>query len=295
MSDHYLFRRVALIGCGFLGSSLCLDLRQREIAHYISGYNEPFEFAQSAQAMGIVNVAQSSLQEAVRDADLVILATPVVAMSELMESMAGYLSPNCTVMDLGSVKQAVVQASVQLGDLRRRFVPCHPMAGGHQSGCKHAKVGLFAKQTVWLTPVDDTEPQALHVIEQMWKLLDAHVLVEAANIHDDVCAINSHLPHLLAFAYMNSWDQHCHKELIFQSAGAGFRDFTRIAASNPNLWDSVLKSNQSAIRQALNALKESLNHIEEAMNQAIDHPALLNAIFKSQASRNAWELMKINS
>jgi prephenate dehydrogenase len=288
------FRKVALIGCGLLGSSLCLDLRQAQSALQISGYNVPLADAQRAQALGVIDQAYAELAQAVDQADLVILATPVGAMAELMVAMAEHLLPDCIVMDVGSVKGAVVKASERLGSMQSRFVPCHPMAGGHHSGCAHARVGLFSKQCVWLTPTSNTDPRAVERVTQLWRALDAEIRIASAQAHDEICAANSHLPHLLAFAFMNSVAEHPQKDMILQSAGAGFRDFSRIAASSPALWNQIFKNNAHALLKSLHSFRQCLQQLEIAIQSTNEDSALLEAIATSQKCRQAWDHLQLS-
>lgn len=292
--SQLLFGNVALIGCGLVGSSVCLDMRHHNLARRIVGYNVPNAAAEDARRLGVVDDVEPDLADAVKNADLVILATPVAAIADLMAQMSDHLRPDCIVMDVGSVKQVVVQASARLGIMQRQFVPCHPMAGGHHSGCVHARMGLFAEQCVWLTPVHSTSSKALQVIENLWRTLNANPKIESAKKHDEICAVNSHLPHLLAFAYMNCANQHADKESIFQSAGAGFRDFTRIAAGDPSVWSHIFKGNSRAILNELREFRLQLDQMEMAIHASGETSSLLEIIATSQQSRQSWEQMQSN-
>jgi cyclohexadieny/prephenate dehydrogenase len=244
-----LFERVALVGIGHIGSSISHGMRLEKIARHIAGYARSEKTRETAQKLGLVDSIHASAADAVKDADLVILCVPVGAMGQAAAEMAKGLKPGCLVTDVGSVKCAVIRDVMPHLPQGVHFVPGHPIAGTEQSGPQSGFAELFHNRWCIITPPRDADPKAVEKLQAFWRALKSNVEVMTPEHHDMVLAITSHLPHLIAYnivATAADLEEVTDTEVIKYSAG-GFRDFTRIAASDPTMWRDVFLL-QRAIR-----------------------------------------------
>lgn len=280
-------KRLSVIGCGLLGGSLAAAWRAQADVGQVCAFDADPARAAEAVRRGFADHAAASLAEAVRGADLVALAVPVGAIERLFVELAALLPPAAILTDVGSTKAGIVAAARRaLGTRAARFVPAHPIAGGALPGVEHASAGLFCGRAVITTPDAQTDPAALAQVEQAWRACGARVERMDAAEHDRVFAAVSHLPHVLAFALVHRIVGQDDGERKLRLAGVGFRDFTRIAASDPVMWRDIALANRAALGRELAGYRAEL----EALQAAIDagDAATLDRLFgRASAARRA--------
>lgn len=282
------FGRVALIGIGLIGSSLSHAMRRAGLAGTITGYAQSLRTRDTAVRLGLVDSMYASAAEAVRDADLVILCTPVGVYGSIAEQIGAHLKPGAILTDVGSVKGAVVKDVGPFVPAGVHFIPGHPIAGTEHSGPESGFAELFDGRWCVLTPVDGTDPAAVAKLAAFWQACGSNVEVMEANHHDMVLAITSHLPHLIAFSIVNT-ARHLERvtdtEVIKFSAG-GFRDFTRIAASDPVMWRDVFLNNKEAALEMLGRFSEDLSVLQRAIRFG-DGQVLHDRFTEARATRKS--------
>ncbi len=261
------FNKVALIGIGLIGSSISHAARRAGLVDTITGHARTVETREVALKLGLVDAAYGTAGEAVRDADLIVLCVPVGACGAVAKEIAPYLKPGAIVTDVGSVKESVVNdVAVHIPD-GVHFIPGHPIAGTENSGPEAGFAELFDNRWCILTPRPGDDATATAKLKAFWQGLGSDVEVMAPDHHDMVLAIVSHLPHLIAFNIVNSarhLEQVTDREVIKFSAG-GFRDFTRIAASDPVMWRDVFLNNKEAVLEMLGRFSEDLIDLQRAI------------------------------
>jgi cyclohexadieny/prephenate dehydrogenase len=262
-----MFEKIALIGIGLIGGSIALEARKRGLAKTVVAATRRAETAGTANRLKLADHCGTDLAAACKDADLVIVCTPVGACGEAAKAIAGALKPGCIVSDVGSVKQAVIAAMQPHIPAGVHFVPAHPVAGTEHSGPEAALLDLFQGRWCILTPLPDGDPAAVDRLEAFWKALGSDVnRLDPAN-HDRILAITSHLPHLIAYSIVGTADDlggHLNSEVLKYAAG-GFRDFTRIAASDPTMWRDVFLNNREAVLEVLQRFQEDLFYLQRAI------------------------------
>lgn len=267
MHEAFRFNHVAIIGIGLIGASIALALRAKGFAGTISIADQNAQALQGASDLGLADRASVSTAKAARGADLVILAIPVGAMREAGRALAPALSKGAIVTDVGSVKKAVIDTLAGTLPAHARFVPGHPIAGSEQSGPRAGFSTLFANRWCILTPTQKTDRDALSVVAGMWRAFGSSIELMEPERHDLVLAITSHLPHLIAYNIVRTADDMetvTEAEVIKFSAG-GFRDFTRLAASDPTMWRDVFLSNREAVLETLGRFSEDLAILQRAI------------------------------
>ncbi len=285
-----MFQQLGLIGCGMMGGSFALALRRAGLVKRIVGYSKSPSTTELARRMGVIDdVAESALQ-AVSGADIVLLAVPVSATEGTFRAIRHLVEPGVLFMDVGSTKRDVVDAARRA--LRERipsFVPAHPIAGKESAGIQNADAALFAGRQVILTPLPQTAPELVQRATDVWSAIGAQVLKMTAENHDAAFAAVSHLPHLLAFAYFSAVvNQPAGKDFL-SLAGPGFRDFTRIAASSPEVWRDILVANREEVLKQSQQFRHALDALELVMNSGnID--ALEDLIRAPAEGRSAWQM-----
>ncbi len=283
-----LFGQVTIIGCGLIGSSLARDIAANRLAREIVGVDSDPEHCRQVVELGLASRASGDAAAGVRDADLVIIATPVSTYAEIGRQIASALKPGAIVTDVGSVKVAVIQALAGILPTHVQFVPGHPIAGGEKSGPSAGSAGIFNDRWSVLTPPPGTEQTAIDKVAEMWSAIGARVeLMEAAR-HDQVLAMTSHLPHLIGFAIVhtaNKLAEDTKSEVIKFSAG-GFRDSTRIAASDPTMWRDIFLSNKAAVLDTLQRFTEELTMLQKAIRDG-DGATLYATFSKTREIRRA--------
>ena len=256
------FDRVAVLGLGLLGGSLALAAKRRGVARTVVGSARRRGPLQAALRDGIIDEIADS-REAVRGADLVVLATPVGTMASLVQEVAPELAPDALVTDVGSVKAILTDTLPGLLPPGVTFVGGHPMAGSHSQGVEHADPDLFEGACCVLTPLADTPPDAVERLRRFWQALGARVVMRDPAVHDDQVAWTSHTPHVLAFGFAAALARA--PERSGELTGGGFRDFTRIAESDPELWSDILTANRKALGAPLAAVGEVLRELGQAI------------------------------
>jgi cyclohexadieny/prephenate dehydrogenase len=262
-----MFQRIALIGVGLIGSSISHAARRAGLAHEIVGSSTTQETRDAAVALGLVSKAYATAAEAVAGADLVILCAPVGAYAGIAKEIAPHLAEGAILTDVGSVKAAVVRDVGPHVPDGVHFVPGHPIAGTEQSGPQSGFAELFDGRWCILTPGQDADPDAVEKLKTFWEKLGSKVEIMGAEHHDLVLAITSHVPHLIAYNIVNTaahLGQVTNSEVIKFSAG-GFRDFTRIAASDPTMWRDVFLNNKDAVLEMLGRFTEDLTALQRAI------------------------------
>jgi cyclohexadieny/prephenate dehydrogenase len=261
------FDRVALIGIGLIGSSLAHAMRKHKLAGEITGYARSEGTLAKAMEIGLVDRVFPTAAEAVKDADLVILCSPVGTYGELAREIGPKLSPGAILTDVGSVKGAVVRDVLPHVPRDVNFIPGHPIAGTEQSGPESGFAELFINRWCILTPLPDSDTGAVERLADFWRACGSNVEVMTPEHHDLVLAITSHLPHLIAYNIVSTaadLEEVTSSEVIKYSAG-GFRDFTRIAASDPTMWRDVFLNNKDAVLEMLGRFSEDLSALQRAI------------------------------
>ncbi len=264
-----VYERVALIGLGLIASSMYWAMQRAGLAGEVMGYARSAETRQTAREIGLCDRVCESMSEAVEGADLVMLCVPVGGMGQVAEEIAPHLKPGATVSDVGSVKRAVIRAVKPHIPDGVHFIPAHPLAGTEQSGPRAGFATLFENRWCILVPLEETDPEALSRLRALWEGMGAHVDEMDADHHDLVLAVTSHAPHLIAYTMVGVADdlgRVTDSEVVKYSA-AGFRDFTRIAASDPTMWRDVFLSNKDATLEILGRFTEELFALQRAIRQ----------------------------
>lgn len=283
-----LFGKVALIGIGLIGSSLAYAMRRAGLAAHIAGYTHHAATLEKAKSLGFADTLHLELAPAVRDAELVVLATPVGAFAEIAKELAPHLKPNAILTDVGSVKMAVIRDVGPFVPDGVHFIPAHPIAGTEQSGPEAGFAELFDGRWCILTPLPGANADYVAALKSFWQRCGSHVEFMDAKHHDLVLAITSHVPHLIAYnivATADDLETVTQGEVIKYSAG-GFRDFTRIAASDPVMWRDVFLNNRDAVLEMLGRFNEDLSALQRAIRWG-DGDVLFNLFTRTRAIRRS--------
>ena len=275
-----------------MGGSFALALKRAGLVRRVVGFSPSQATRQRALDMGVIDAIALSAAQAAQGSDLVLVAVPVAATQSTLAALAGSLSPQALLMDVGSTKRDVVQAAaLALGDKLATFVPAHPIAGKEVAGVAHADVDLYTGCQLILTPTEQTGTTQLAQAQALWTALGAQVRTMSALEHDSAFAAVSHLPHMLAFAAMNAVNAQAQAAQFLSLAGPGFRDFTRIAASDPAVWRDILHANRDQLLLQSQHLREALQAFETAL--ALGDSATLQALITAASqSRAAWSLKR---
>ena len=281
-----LYDRVALIGLGLIAGSMSLAMREAGLAREVVGYARSKATRDTAREIGLVDRVTDSAAEAVRGADLVVLAVPVGAMGEVAAEIAPHLAAGATVTDVGSVKQAVIEAVGPHLPEGVHFVPGHPLAGTEHSGPRAGFAALFRNRWWLLTPPGGTDPEAVARLAALIRAMGANVEEMDAPHHDLVLAVTSHTPHLIAYTMVGVADhlKRVTESEVIKYSAAGFRDFTRIAASDPTMWRDVFLQNKEAVLDILGRFTEELFVLQRAIRMG-DGPHLHDYFTRTRAIR----------
>jgi prephenate dehydrogenase len=289
------FQRLALIGCGLMGGSFALALREAGLVQTIVGFSASEKSRQRAVELNVIDQACHSVAEAVQGADLVLLAVPVGAMHSSFAAMRDALQANALLMDVGSTKCDVIAAAVAtLGDRLSCFVPAHPIAGKEMAGIDHAESTLYQERRTILTPLPKTGIHRLQAAHEVWTAVGSHVSTMTAQDHDATFAAVSHLPHMLTFAAVNAIQDQPQGLAFLDMAGPGFRDFSRIAASDASVWRDILSANRQEVLKQMAHFRAALEQFETALTQG-DANALQDLIQRASDVRSAWTLQAGNA
>lgn len=283
-----VFSRVAIIGLGLVGGSIAAGLGQRKLAREIVAFDLNLDSLEKGLAQGLITRAAASVVSAVADADLVIIAVPVLSSEAVLRDIPA----TATITDVGSVKAPLMAASQAVfGRMLPTLVPGHPIAGSERHGVSAANPDLFIDHKVILTPAGDTDPAALSRVRDMWESLGAEVLEMDPHHHDEVLAQTSHLPHLLAYALVDTLSAQGDSLEIFQYAAGGFRDFSRIAASDPVMWRDIFDANGPAVLDILDRYMTELGALRELI-AARDSARLQEVFTRAKAARDHFTALQ---
>jgi len=284
------FKKVALIGCGLMGGSFALAARMAGWAPHIVGYSASESSRQKALSMGVIDLAANTIEQAVQEADLVLLAVPVSATEACFKAIAPALKPDALLMDVGSTKSDIVAAALNtLGDKLHCFVPVHPIAGKEVAGVEHSDADLYKNRALIVTPMASSGTPQVLLAKQIWKSLGSYITELTPAAHDAAFAAVSHLPHVLSYAIIRGiFQQHNGPDLI-ALGGPGFRDFSRIAASDPVIWRDILTTNREQVLFQISHFKEALSDFEKAI-RANEPQALEDMIRQASDLRFNWRM-----
>ena len=285
-----MFNQLGLIGCGLMGGSFALALKKAGLVRRVVGYSKSPSTVEKARRLGVIDVAAESALLAVSGSDIVIIAVPVAATEGTFRAIRHLVDPGVLFMDVGSTKRDVVDAARRV--LKERlpsFVPAHPIAGREVAGIEHADPGLYQGRKVILTPLQQTDTTLVQKATDVWAAIGCQVLKMTPENHDAAFAAVSHLPHLVAFAYINALQQQPAGKEFLSLAGPGFRDFSRIAASDPTIWRDILLSNREEILRQSEAFREALEAMERHMRDW-NGEALQQQIQSASQARSHWTL-----
>jgi cyclohexadieny/prephenate dehydrogenase len=282
------FRRIALIGVGLIGSSIAHAARRGGLADHIAAYVPRAETRARAEKQGFADSYHATLEDAVGRADLVVLATPLGAYASIAPELAPYLAKGAILTDVGSVKMPAIRDVAPYVPEGVHFIPGHPVAGTEQSGPEAGFAELFDGRWCILTPLAGADPQALEKLAAFWRACGSEVEIMDAKHHDLVLAIVSHVPHLIAYNIVGTaadLEAVTQSEVIKYSA-SGFRDFTRIAASDPTMWRDIFLANRDAVLEMLGRFNEDLSALARAIRWG-DGDALFNLFTRTRAIRRS--------
>ena len=283
------FDTVLIIGVGLIGGSLGLALKAHDLAKTILGVGRSQSNLDDAIRLGAIDEVVE-LKAGVARADLIVVCVPVAQTQAILSQVLPNLKADAIVTDVGSTKMDVILAAKDaLAEKVCQFIPAHPIAGGAQHGASAAKADLFNGRQVVLCPLQENSVTDVQLIERMWKTIGANLFSMSAVQHDAVFASVSHLPHVLSYALMLQVANADDANTKFRHAGAGFRDFTRIAASSPEMWRDICMANSGAILKELDNYLLVVNHLQELIKQK-DGANLEKLFSKASESRNKWEL-----
>ena len=261
------FEKVCIVGLGLIGGSLGLAIKRSNISNQITGYARSNSTLERAIELGLVDSVKDNLKDAVNNSDLVILATPLSTFRELVEEMSPFLKKGCIITDTGSAKLTVIEDLKDILPNGVEFVPGHPIAGTEESGPDAGFAELFDNRWCILTPTEDNSSNAVDLVKDFWESIGSKVEIMDPMHHDKVLAITSHIPHLIAFNIVgtaNNLANVTEKEVVKYSAG-GFRDFTRIAASDPKMWSDIFTYNSDAVLEMLDLFSNDLAKLKAAV------------------------------
>jgi len=281
-------KKIVIFGVGLIGGSFALALRKADAVKEVVGFGRSTATLEQAKQFGIINRIGVDVAREVADADLVLLATPVGQMAEIMARIAPHLGAHTLVTDGGSTKSDVVAAArAHLGDKLAQFVPGHPIAGAELSGAAAALPDLYQGKKVVLTPLPENSHASVVRVRKAWEACGALVSELSAQQHDEVFAAVSHLPHLLSFALVHDLAQRDNRDVLLSFAASGFRDFTRIAASSPEMWRDICLANREALMSELQRYAAELYTLHQALEQN-DAEQLQEIFSLARAVRSGW-------
>ncbi len=283
-----MFGKVVVFGVGLIGGSFALALKAAGQAGEIVGFGRTLGSLNQALQLGILDRVGFNVGQEVSNADLVLIATPVGKTAEIMARIAPCLGSQTVVTDGGSTKEDVVAAArTHFGDRIGQFVPAHPIAGAENSGALAARADLYRDKQVVLTPLPENGPQRVACVRSAWECCGGLVRELTAAEHDRVFAAVSHLPHLLSFALVHELARRENRDLLFDFAASGFRDFTRIAASHPEMWRDICLANRAALLDELDRYRAQLDQLRDALQRG-DGTALETTFDVARAARREW-------
>ena len=286
MGTEYSIKHLAIIGVGLIGGSFARAMQSAGLVQRISAFGRNEANLKSAVQLGVIDDYSLDIKEVVKDADVIFIATPVGSIENILREIKDHIKANTIITDAGSTKLNVIQAAERVFDQSyENFVAGHPIAGTENSGVEASFATLYQDHRVILTPENYTNPQAVEFVSSLWQAAGAHVVLMTAEHHDQVLAATSHLPHLLAFALVNTLTTLDEKQEIFENAAGGFRDFTRIASSDPAMWQDICLANKDALLEHLEHFMADLKQIKNAL-ECSDGEFLKQTFARAKQSRD---------
>lgn len=280
--NNLFFNQVSVIGVGFLGASFAVAMRQKALCNNILGYGRHIENLEKAKIKGIINDYILDLQNLCKDSDLIVLATPVGVFLQIINEIKGVLKKGCIITDVGSIKGKLVYEIESAMPEKAFYIGSHPIAGGEKSGADNAKDDLFNNALCIITPTENSNSEALSILSDLWKSFGSRVELMNPYQHDEVYALISHLPHLTAYALVNTVGDI--NEHYMRFAGQGFKDTTRIAMSPPEIWRDISALNRDNLLKFTGVLRENLRKMEDFL-RADDFTSLEKEFRRSQGLR----------
>lgn len=281
-----MIERLAIIGLGLIGGSVAKAARTLELAHEIHAFDACEDTLIQAKTDEVIDHIAISPAEAVKDADFVVIATPLQTIDQVFVDIKPALKSSTVFTDVAGVKKQVVSKAKEVfGVVPHTFVPSHPIAGKETHGYSSATAGLFNKHRVIVTPVPENQKDSIERVEAFWQAMDTDIVRMSPEHHDEILSLTSHLPHLLAFSMMQTMGKSPYGEEIFEYAAGGLRDFTRIAASDPTMWRDISFANQDELLKALNAFIADLSLLRDGLEKG-DQSNVLEAYKAGKASRD---------
>ena len=285
-----MFNQLGVIGCGLMGGSFALALKRAGLVKRVIGYSKSPSTTERAKKLGVIDDAAESALLAVSGSDIVLIAVPVAATEATFRAIRHLVEPGCLFMDVGSTKRDVVDAARRvLKERVGQFVPAHPIAGKESGGVQNADPALYQGRQVILTPLPANDPALVQKATDAWAAVGSQVLRMTPENHDAAFAAVSHLPHLLAFAYFSAVSRQPGGGDFLSLAGPGFRDFTRIAASDPSVWRDILMSNREEVLKQSLRFRHTLDALEHVMRSG-NGEALEDLIRQAADARAGWQM-----
>ena len=286
MKINQKIKKVAFIGMGLINSSLARDLKIKKFYLSSSAYSRRLSTINKIKKLKLVDFASNNIGKSIKEADIIIVGIPVAAYQEVFKKICNNIKPGAIITDVGSVKKEVINSVKKYLPKNIDFVPGHPIAGTENSGPESGFAGLFKNGWCILTPNKNTSKNSVKIIKYMWQLVGMKVDIMDSNYHDEVLAITSHIPHIIAYSIVGTIAnlQTTIKKEVIKYAASGFRDFTRIAASDPIMWRDIILYNRQSILKMLNLFKKDLSKLEHAIENN-DDKFLLNLFTKTRKIR----------
>lgn len=277
-------KRIGVVGLGLIGGSVASGLKKRKLVEQIIGYDKDAASLASALEAGVIDCAASSVADSAKCVDIMIIAVPVLSVQSILEQ----IPLNKIITDVGSVKAPIIEASrIAYGKVPEKLVPGHPIAGSEKQGITSANPDLFENHTVILTPLKSTDENATETIRKLWQSLGSQVIEMSAARHDNILAQTSHLPHLLAYALVEALSSRGDNMEVLKFAAGGFRDFSRIAASDPIIWRDIFKANRSEVIKALDRFLEEISLLRQLVLNG-DSDAMEKVFRRARKARNDY-------
>ena len=283
-----MIRQLGLVGCGLMAGSFALALRQAGLVERVVAFSPSERTTRRALELGIIDQRADTAAQAAQGSDVVLLGVPVRSTQRCLQDIRDHLAPDALLMDVGSTKGDVIAAAQQaLGSHISQFLHAHPIAGKELSGIDHADAALYQQRITILTPLPTNTPTQIDRARQLWQAVGSQVIAMDPTHHDAALAAVSHLPHVIAFAAMHALIDQDHGADFLTVAGPGFRDFSRIAASDPAVWRDILLSNRSEVLRQSRLFRQALEQLEHAIERS-DTAALEHAVSRARDARAAW-------
>jgi len=281
-----MINKITIIGVGLIGGSLARALKERNLAKVVFGYGRDQSRLEEAQKSNIIDASSTNIKEAIDEANIVVIATPVGTFKEILGQIEPLISSNVIITDVGSTKSDIVNiVNDVLRDKSSCFIPAHPIAGKERSGFEVSDSKLYDGKKVIITPQETNSPESIDVIDQMWKNVGADVDFMSAESHDNLLGMTSHLPHMLAFSLVNYLvDQNPNASIY---AGGGFKDFSRIASGDAIMWRDICLQNKNQIMNHLKGYQSTLDDLLEAINDE-DSDKLSQLFTTAKKTRDSW-------